>query len=127
MKTQVMVFDQDGLPAESVIVEAGEKRVVTVTSPYLVSAGQKFQVSVAARPIAPRGLLDIIGEIRLHVQASPTHGYNCICMDNLIREVRGMVREGVTTAGSRKRKIVDEDGNVAERVRYILLTALEHV
>lgn len=124
MKTQVTVFDQDGLPAQSVIVEAGENRAIELVSQYLISAGQKYSISVGARPLAPRGLAEICSDIRMHVQASPTHGYNCICMDNLIREMRGMIREHTVTAGPHSH--APEDNMVGVRLRYVLETALRH-
>jgi len=125
MKTIVTIFGPTGLPVESVLVEEGERRVVQVRATHLVSAGQTMEISVGANPVplGKRTIGEVIADIRQHYRDEPTHGYNCICMDQRIREVRQLFRDGFADrpAGD---KISREDYKSMTSLRYVFDTAL---
>lgn len=60
-----------------------------------------------------RPIEKVLEEIDAHSVEFPSHGYNCICMDNYIREVRKLV--GNTKVGSR----------LSDRRLYVLQTAIK--
>ncbi len=55
---------------------------------------------------------DVLEWVRVHSRTHPTHGINCACLDQCIRELRVMTR--------------CEFPNEQLRVDYVLRTALEN-
>lgn len=49
-------------------------------------------------------------KIAIHNSLNPTHGFNCVCMDQFIREFRAL--------------FTVYDSNVQNRINYIIRTAL---
>lgn len=51
--------------------------------------------SMAYEPPGPadRSLVDVLNAVKVHHNDNPTHGTNCACMDQFVRQVRAMVRE----------------------------------
>ena len=163
MRLIVAVFNSDNMPGGSQVCEPGQPLTFSITSPYLVSAGQPVQVGVSvfeynvlaraqggslvdARhlrddeldtslvevPIvwdvsfipSTRLLADILKDVVDHGQRHPTHGINCICMDEYSREIRLQVSKAIPPDGRTTdtdwAQPIQERLNAKARIRHVL-------
>jgi hypothetical protein len=108
--------------AERVALTPGIVQTVTFTSPYLVSAGQTFEVVMQADvEDAPRSLADILQDAIKHGLDFPSHGTNCSCMDRFIRELRSDVR--MVLPSSAVQPDWEKRADARSRVIYLLRAA----
>ncbi len=100
----------------------GVVQTINFTSPYLVSAGQTFEVHVQADILdKPRTLADVLQDVVRHGLDNPTHGFNCACLDKFIREVRSAVHQVAPTSETEPEweKRIDARNRVAYVLRAV--------
>jgi hypothetical protein len=67
-----------------------------------------------------RSLTEILRDVAGH---NPKHGYNCVCMDELIREVRVHAMSVIPDKSAGREAQYD----VSARVRYVVMTAVKYL
>lgn len=101
--------------------EIGQVQDITLISPFLVSKGQAFPVSVKVETEKTKGdarsLTSILRDVAQHSLDYATHGPNCACMDEFVREVRAQVEDVMPKNTSAN---VEERLRVRWRIGHIL-------